>query len=250
MGESSANLFFDEGLEYGSLREGLAASFSGGSSRAKRKRRLTTTPAGPNTLYWLLGSMNLMPQNSGFDVPGIINLVNQELLDPDCAKFAATILNQLSKGKGGSLADVFKAFLNQPKAHELYTRVRPSGSLGEATTIGSLKNSTAAMFLRPTTPAEQTLRDANNTIGELFHPAGGSYSDEQLAKALRVTPYASEASLAFPDGTANIFDKKNYLANGWSDADGYSHYFHAIQLRHCGTIPANTYKNKPIVRKK
>jgi hypothetical protein len=39
------------------------------------------------------------PQNSTFNIPGITNLVNQELADPDCAKFAETILNQLSKAR-------------------------------------------------------------------------------------------------------------------------------------------------------
>lgn len=157
------------------------------------------------------------------------------------AKFAETILNQLSKGKGGSLADVFNAFLNQPKAHDLFTRNAPPGSRGEATAIGSLKNSTAAIFTRK--DSNQTVHDADGTIAELFHFAGGGYSDEQLAKALNKTAYAGEASLAFPDGTANIFDKINYRPNGWSKADGYSTYFHAIQHRHCGTIQPNTYRN-------
>jgi len=185
--------------------------------------------------------LRLQPQNTGFDIPGITNLVNQELGDPDCAKFAETILNQLSNGKGGSLPDVFKAFLNQPKAHDLFTRTAPPGSRGQATAIGSLKNSTAGMFLRR--DPNQTVLDANGVIAELFHFAGGGYSDKDLAKALNKTSYANEASLAFPDGTANIFDKKNYRANGWSDADGYSTYFHAIQQRHCGTIPPNSYRN-------
>jgi hypothetical protein len=180
-------------------------------------------------------------QNSTFDIPGITKLVNQELADPDCAKFAQTILDQLSNGKGGNLADVFNAFLNQPKAHDLFTRTAPSGSRGQATGIGSLKNSTAAMFLRK--DPNQTVLDANGVIAELFHFAGAPYSDKDLAKALIKTSYAGEAALVFPDGTANIFDKKNYRPNGWSDADGYSTYFHGIQQRHCGTVPANTYKN-------
>jgi hypothetical protein len=97
------------------------------------------------------------------------------------------------------------------------------------------------MFLRRST--NQTVQDANGVIGELFHLAGRPYSDKDLAQALNKTAYASEARDAFPDGTANIFDKKNYRPNGWSDADGYSTYFHAIQQRHCGTIPPNTYRN-------
>lgn len=183
-----------------------------------------------------------LPQNTGFDVPGITNLVNQELADPDCAKFAETILNQLSKGRGGSLADVFKAFLNQSKSHDLFTRTAPPGSRGEATAIGNLKDSTASMFLRR--DPNQMRQDANGVIAELFHFAGRRYDDEKLAKALNQTIYEKEASLAFPDGTANIFDRVNYRPNGWSDADGYSTYFHAIQQRHCGTIPPNTYRNR------
>ncbi len=95
------------------------------------------------------------PQNSTFDIPGITTLVNQELADPDCAKFAQAILNQLSNGKGGSLADVFNAFLNQPKAYDLFTRNAPPESRREASAIGSLKNSTGAMFLR---------KDPNQTL--------------------------------------------------------------------------------------
>ena len=181
------------------------------------------------------------PQNPPFDIPGITALVNQGLANPDCAKFVEAVLNQLSSGKGGNLAEVFKAFLNQPKVHDLFTRAAPDGSRGQATAIGSLKKSTAAMFLR--SGDNQTVLDANGVIAELFHFAGDGYSDKDLAKALKKTSYAKEASLAFPDGTANIFDTKNYRPNGWSDADGYSTYFHAIQQRHCGTIPPNSYKN-------
>ncbi|MEK6281603.1 MAG: hypothetical protein AABN95_14710 [Acidobacteriota bacterium] len=181
------------------------------------------------------------PQNSTFDVSGITTLVNKELADPDCAKFAETILNQLLKRKGGSLTDVFNAFLNQPKLHDLFTRTAPPGSRGEATAIGSLKNSSAAMFLRR--DPNQAVNDANGVIAELFHFAGGPYSDRDLARALNRTAYASDAQFAFPDATANIFDKKNYRPNGWSDADGYSTYFHAIQQRYCGTKSPNTYRN-------
>jgi len=180
------------------------------------------------------------PQKTGFDLPGITTLVNQELAKPDCAKFAETILNQLSGGKGGSLTTVFSAFLNQPKAHDLFTRTPPPTSLGEATAIGSLKKSTAQIFTRM--DPNQTVHDADGTIAELFHFSGSGYNDEQLAKALNHTQYANDASRVFPDGTANIFDKQGYIAGNWSKERGYSTYFHAIARLHCGLGKSNIYK--------
>jgi len=52
----------------------------------------------------------LFPQNTGFVIPGISNLVNQELGDPECAKVAETILNQLSNGKGWESAGCIQGF--------------------------------------------------------------------------------------------------------------------------------------------
>jgi hypothetical protein len=150
----------------------------------------------------------LSPQNTDtFDLPGITKVADAILSDPDCIKFAETILNQLSKGKGGSLIDTFNQFFDQPKEHDLFTRNRPSGSRGEATALGNLKDSTASVFLRK--GDEQTFLDANNLVQELFHFAGNGYSDEQLARALK-TSYAADATKVFPDGTANIFDQ-NYF---------------------------------------
>lgn len=174
-------------------------------------------------------------------MPGITKLVDLKLADSDCLKFAQTILDQLSGGKGGSLADVFNSFLDQPKPHDLFTRERPVGSRGEATALGNLKNSTAAMYLSAK-PFDQTVADADNVIQELFHFAGKGYSDRQLAEALFKTPYAKEASGPFPDGTANIFDPR-YIPGKWSKHDGYSTYFHAIAARHCGIRPPNVFRN-------
>ncbi len=126
-----------------------------GNVRENNEARVTITAAEPA----MLGPI---PQNPTFDIPGITKLVNQELADPDCAKFAEIILNQPSKGKGGSLTDVFKAFLNQLKPHDLFTRTAPPGSRGEATAIGNLKNSTAAIFTRR--DPNQTVHDADGTI--------------------------------------------------------------------------------------
>jgi hypothetical protein len=147
------------------------------------------------------------PQDTTFDLPGITKLVDLELAEDQCAKFAETILNQLSKGKGGNLPDVLNAFLNQSKQHDLFTRILPEGSFGEATAMGKLKNSTASMFLR-TDRTFQTETDADNVIQELFHFAGNGYNDKQLAEALNKTTYADDANKVFPDGTANIFDPR------------------------------------------
>jgi YD repeat-containing protein len=182
------------------------------------------------------------PQNSDFNMPGIAKWVDLELAESDCLEFAGTVLNSVSKGKGGSLADAFNAFLGQSKTHDLFTRIRPEGSRGEATLLGKLKDSTASMYLRKS-DVEQTWIDADNVIQELFHLVGDVYSDEQLARGLLKTAYSAEAAQVFPDGTANIFDKR-YIARGWSKADGYSTYFHAIAHIHCGLRSPNTYKKQ------
>jgi len=181
-----------------------------------------------------------------FDLPGITKLVDALITQDDCVKFAATILDMLSRGKGPTLVDVFNAFFDQK--HDLFTRTAPTGSRGEATAIGHLKNSTATMFLTRKDPTSQAATDAGNVIQELFHFAGrgfGDYSDEQLAKTLHKTEYAKKAAEVFPDGTANIFDSR-YFPAGWSPADGYSTYFHAIAMQYCGTpVQGGTYRNGP-----
>ena len=125
--------------------------------------------------------------DSVFDFPGITRLVDLKLAEDACGQFAGAILKQL--GTDRNLQAVFNDFLNQSKPHDLFTRSRPAGSFGEATVIGKLKDSTASMFL---TGGDlfQTERDADNVIQELFHFAG-DVTDEQLARALRRTPYGS-----------------------------------------------------------
>jgi hypothetical protein len=136
---------------------------------------------------------------------------------------------------------VFNAFLNQPKPHDLFTRVPPDGSFGEATAIGKLKNSTASIFLRRDSPS-QTETDADSVIQELFHFAGNGYTDEQLARALRNTSYVTDENKVFPDGTANIFDPR-YIPNNDPKEYGYSGYFHTIAQLYCGYRSANVRKN-------
>jgi hypothetical protein len=209
------------------LGDGTASSSSSGSVEAGELSGLI--------------QLHHSPQNITFDLPGIVKLVDLKLADADCAKFADTILNQLSKGKGGNLPTVLNAFLNQSKQHELFTRDRPEGSFGEATALGKLKNSTARMFLR-TDRAYQTETDADNVIQELFHFAGNGYNDRQLAEALNKTIYADDAQKVFPDGTANIFDPR-YIPNNDPKEFGFSAYFHTIAHLYCGYRPANTRKN-------
>jgi len=70
--------------------------------------------------------------------------------------------------------------------HDLFTRAKPDYSLGGATALGRLKDSTATVFLA-THESSQTWSDADNLVQELFHfarPGGGIYCDEQLARAL------------------------------------------------------------------
>ena len=181
-----------------------------------------------------------------FDLPAITKVVDALINEDECVEFATTILGMLSKGKGPTLVDVFNAFFNQK--HDLFTRTAPAGSRGEATAMGNLKNSTATMFLAKKDPSIQAAVDAGNVVQELFHFAAqgfGGYSDEQLAKALHKTEYAKKAAEVFPDGTANIFDKR-YFPAGWSPADGYSTYFHAIAMQYCGDpVQGATFHNGP-----
>jgi YD repeat-containing protein len=175
--------------------------------------------------------------------PFLVNRIKQELEESDCAKFAETILNQLAPGKARSLVDVFNAFLNQPKPHDLLTRTKPQGSWGESSPIGSIKDSTAAIFARRV-GLNQTKSDADNIIAELFHLArmDGSYTDKQLANAARRTTYASEAA-NYLAPSANVFDP-GYKSGGWNEQNqyGYSVYFHTIQKQHCGFHPPNAWK--------
>jgi hypothetical protein len=164
-------------------------------------------------------------------------------LESDCAKFAQTILDQLAPRKGRSLSDVFEAFLNQPKAHELLTRVKPDRSWREASTIGNIKDSTAAIFARRV-DVNQTKADADNIIAELFHLArmDGRYTDKQLANAARRTEYAGEEA-TYLAPSANVFDP-GYKPGGWNEQNqfGYSVYFHTIQKQHCGFRPPSHWK--------
>ncbi|HKV35652.1 MAG TPA: S8 family serine peptidase [Pyrinomonadaceae bacterium] len=182
-------------------------------------------------------------EGGDFDLPGITKSIDARIAEDDCAQFAKTVLDQLSGGKGPTLEETANAFFNQN--HDLFTRTRPDGSRGEATALGTLKKSKATMYLRKSEPNEQTSRDAHNVIQELFHFAGkgfGGYSDEQLARAVTKTKYKNTETAAFPDGTANIFDKR-YIPGDWGDEDGYSTYFHAISSRYCGILQPNTYRN-------
>jgi hypothetical protein len=190
--------------------------------------------------HWEL--LSLVPQNPALN-PFLVNRIKQELEESDCAKFAQTILDQLAPGKGRSLVDVFNAFLNQPKPHDLLTRTKPQGSWGESSPIGSIKDSTAAIFARKV-DVNQTKADADNIIAELFHLAriDGRYTDKQLANAARRTPYASEAA-NYLAPSANVFDP-GYKPGGWNEQNqyGYSVYFHTIQKQHCGFRPPSPWK--------
>jgi len=139
---------------------------------------------------------------------------------------------------GGSLADVFKAFLNQ-KAHTLFTRAAPPGSEGYGNPIGNIRNGTASIYSAPAT-GNQTLFDADATISELFHLAGQNkwYSDKELAIALSKSSYAGLAA-SFISPERNIFDPSYVSRAGETERNqvAYSNYFHTIQSNVCHVLP-------------
>jgi len=182
------------------------------------------------------------PQSAGFNVSGIIQRVSGVLAQQDCAEFAQTVLNAISSRRNpalGSLAGVFKAFVAQGDDHDLFSRKAPPGSWGYASPTGSIAGGDAAIYAQDlkTTPEVQLGYDADSTIAELFHLAGRnkSYTDEQLAKAVHASNYATEADSVI-DPTTNIFDNR-YNARGWKNHQAYSVYFHYIQMLHCTAVP-------------
>jgi YD repeat-containing protein len=189
---------------------------------------------------FFLQSVAPTPQNSAS--PEVLNKVRQTLQDPKCAQFASAILGAVSKKNpvypaGGTLLDVFNAFLNQPKPHDLFTTNLPPGSLGYGNPIGSIRESTAAIAL-PGRP------DADGVIGELFHLAARNshYTDKQLAAAVRQFPqYADVANKAL-EPNVNIYDPRYKAPSDWTEENqgGYSAYFHYAQINICFTAPAST----------
>ncbi|HEY2975432.1 MAG TPA: hypothetical protein VGJ48_23155 [Pyrinomonadaceae bacterium] len=181
-----------------------------------------------------------VPQNPGLD-PSVSTLVSNALSSSDCAEFARTVLDAVSSKKNpvfpsnGNLLDVFNAFLAQGGNHPLITRNKPSGSWGYGNSVGKIKNGDAAIF---SLNKGTTGSDADTVISELFHLAGQNkyYTDEQLAKAVHNSSYASDATAVIAP-EANIFDKQHYQARGWRKDQAYSAYFHYIQMLHCTAVP-------------
>jgi hypothetical protein len=187
--------------------------------------------------HWEL--INLNPQSSLADM---YKKVKETLVNSKCAQFAKDILNAVSSKKnpvfpdGGTLADVFDAFLSQPKPHDLFTTKLPKGSLGYGNPVGNIRKSTAQIAM-PGKP------DADGVIGELFHLAGRNkyYTDKQLAEAVRKFPqYADVANKAL-DPSVNIYDPAYNAPPDWTEENqgGYSAYFHYAQYNICFTAPAN-----------
>ena len=167
--------------------------------------------------------------------------VEETLKEPKCAQFAKDILSVVSKEsavypEGGSLLDVFNAFLNQPKPHDLFTTKLPDGSLGYGSPIGNIRESTAVIAL-PGRP------DADGIIGELFHLAARNshYTDKQLADAVRQFPQYSEVANRAVDASLNIYDPSYQAPTIWTEQNqgGYSAYFHYAQYNVCFTAPPN-----------
>ena len=134
----------------------------------------------------------------------------------------------------GSLVDVFNAFSAQGATPSLITRKKTPYSWGYGSVVGKIKNGDAAIFIPD---GGTTGSEADTVIAEIFHLAGtDNYSDEQLAKAVYHSRYASDAaSVIAPQ--ANIFDNQHYQARGWKEHQAYSVYFHYIQMLHCTAVP-------------
>jgi hypothetical protein len=179
-----------------------------------------------------------VPQNSLSDV---FKKVEETLKDAKCAQFASDILSAVSRNNpvypsGGTLLDVFNAFLNQPKQHGLFTTQLPRGSLGYGSSIGNIRKSTAVIAL-PGRP------DADGVISELFHLAGrnGHYTDKQLAEAVRQFPEYSAVANKALEPNVNIYDPRYKAPSDWTKENqgGYSAYFHYAQYNICFTAPPN-----------
>jgi hypothetical protein len=195
---------------------------------------------------WLLG-FALLPQNP-IDEKGIEKSVLTALASKACMDFANTVLGA-QKGKGlGSLIDVAKAFFALPG--QRLTRARPENStLGVSNPIGRIASGNAQIYSLgndPTlTPNTQMLQDADNVISELFHLAakGDYYSDEDLAKAVHNSTYASDEK-SLIDPRANIFDPRYipYKKDPYDSSNSYSRYFHIIQMKYCTSEPGHERK--------
>jgi hypothetical protein len=169
--------------------------------------------------------------------------VAEVLRESKCAKFARDILGAVS-GKnnpvypeGGTLLDVFQAFLKQPLPHDLFTNNLPPGTLGEGNPVGNIRKGTAQIAL-PGFPY------ADKIIGELFHLAGRNkfYTDKQLADAVRMFPEYTKVADDALDPTVNIYDSRYQPPPSWTEANqgGYSAYFHYAQYNICHTAAATT----------
>jgi hypothetical protein len=164
--------------------------------------------------------------------------------------FANTVLGTQKRKGLGTLNDVAKSFfgLSGPR----FTRNRPPNStLGFANPIGRIVRGTAQIYLLGNDPTrsanDQLLDDADSAISELFHlvAQGDHYSDEELAKAVANSSYASDAYAPMKSGKplidprSNIFDKR-YIPdkNDKNDrAHSFSKYFHTIQQKYCTSKP-------------
>jgi len=83
--------------------------------------------------------------------------------------------------------------------HSLITHNKPSNSWGYGNPVGNIKTGDAAVF----SANAGTGFIADTVIGELFHLAGQNkyYTDEQLAKAVHNSRYASDtAAVICPGG--------------------------------------------------
>jgi hypothetical protein len=219
---------------------------------------MVDTPMSVTAQYYSLNQIEILvpwrspPQDSGFDTPGITDLVNRTLSNPDCAKFYQQILASVS-GKnlpldGGNMKDIFNRFLAQKKGG--FTRTKPDGNAGHGGVFGHIPKGDGKIFSAVfPDPAQQTWVDAQVTLAELMHLAASSgwYSDYDLAVAANNIP---EYAKLFPLGPhRNVFDarfqqEKNHKIIGIGPPKdkaslGYSTYIHNIERVIC-PVPKTT----------
>jgi len=212
---------------------------------ARTNRQLTTQNYIELGAEWIQGVYQ-----ARIDQAEIEKTVLAALASADCVRFAQTILGAQKRKGLGTLLDVAKTFFSFSGAR--ITRDPPRGSTMKVSNpIGRIKRRDAQIYSLGNddrlSATEQMLTDADHAIGELFHLAaeGNYYTDEELARAVNNSSYASDAYGLMNNGNplidprSNIFDRR-YIPDKKDENDrenSFSRYFHTIQRRYCTSRP-------------
>jgi hypothetical protein len=191
-----------------------------------------------NSIVTVIAGQDYVSTDAQNSYSEVYQKVGETLRESKCAKFARDILRAVSRKnnavypEGGTLLDVFQAFLKQPIPHDLFTNKLPAGSLGNGNPVGNIRKGTAQIALNG-------FPYADGIIGELFHLAGKNkfYTDKELADAVRMFPeYTAVADQAL-DPSINIYDSRYQGRPDWTEENqgGYSAYFHFAQYNICYT---------------